>query len=195
MKTRATFKVRKWPDLRTPRKCGDCGVLEGAFHQPGCDMERCPFCGSQLISCGCQNAHFYPNYIPFRQRDMMTWPRMTTEERDHADKCELPAGNCPACDDIVAAGKTAGLPAGVYMRGLTEEQSEEWDRVLKAKGLIPFISYPNLCGRCGMLWPEMFRVDDAEWEKYVEPAMRGCMLCETCFDWIKKRIGSKGANE
>jgi hypothetical protein len=28
-------------------------VLEGEFHKPGCDMERCPFCLGQLISCDC----------------------------------------------------------------------------------------------------------------------------------------------
>jgi hypothetical protein len=33
--------------------CGACGVSEGQLHQPGCDMEKCPFCGGQLISCDC----------------------------------------------------------------------------------------------------------------------------------------------
>jgi len=34
-------------------KCHDCGVSEGMLHELGCDMERCPFCGMQLIGCGC----------------------------------------------------------------------------------------------------------------------------------------------
>lgn len=34
--------------------CHDCGAIEGQYHLLGCDMERCPFCGGQLISCYCR---------------------------------------------------------------------------------------------------------------------------------------------
>lgn len=33
--------------------CHDCGIVNGNFHHPGCDMERCPKCGGQSISCDC----------------------------------------------------------------------------------------------------------------------------------------------
>jgi hypothetical protein len=33
--------------------CGDCGTPVGGFHHPGCDMEACPGCHMQRISCGC----------------------------------------------------------------------------------------------------------------------------------------------
>lgn len=34
-------------------RCHDCCAEEGQLHLVGCDMERCPFCGNQLITCGC----------------------------------------------------------------------------------------------------------------------------------------------
>ena len=32
--------------------CQDCDAKVGELHMLGCDMERCPTCGKQLISCG-----------------------------------------------------------------------------------------------------------------------------------------------
>ncbi|KKL97001.1 hypothetical protein LCGC14_1838840 [marine sediment metagenome] len=38
---------------RLSNGCHDCNVQIGARHHHNCDMERCPKCGNQLISCDC----------------------------------------------------------------------------------------------------------------------------------------------
>ena len=40
--------------MTTGDRCHDCGVKPGGFHRPGCDVEQCPYCGGQLISCDCR---------------------------------------------------------------------------------------------------------------------------------------------
>jgi hypothetical protein len=40
--------------LYIPREretCHDCGVERGELHTKGCDVEQCPECHTQLISC------------------------------------------------------------------------------------------------------------------------------------------------
>ena len=56
------------------RTCSDCGASEGGFHKPGCDLEECPFCLGQLVSCRCRyaelglldEAHATTGYLPPR---------------------------------------------------------------------------------------------------------------------------------
>ena len=34
-------------------RCTDCGAKYSYYHHDGCDCERCPVCGKQLLSCDC----------------------------------------------------------------------------------------------------------------------------------------------
>lgn len=45
----------KKPYKRIPsdKNCGDCGCPKGTYHHPGCDVEKCPKCNGQAISCNC----------------------------------------------------------------------------------------------------------------------------------------------
>ncbi len=38
---------------RRPNACHDCRVIKGELHVPSCDVEECPACGGQLLSCDC----------------------------------------------------------------------------------------------------------------------------------------------
>lgn len=48
-------------------RCHDCNAKHGEVHHYGCDAERCPVCGGQLISCECFRDNKMRNKITLRK--------------------------------------------------------------------------------------------------------------------------------
>jgi len=48
------WRDREYYDVN--ERCHDCNIVnkKGNIHHFGCDVERCPKCGKQLISCDCK---------------------------------------------------------------------------------------------------------------------------------------------
>jgi len=142
--------------IREKRVCHDCGVEEGELHYYGCDSERCPFCGGQLISCSCR---YIKLGFPY------DW-------------------NAPNC----------GLPLNIFKNGLTPGLKERWENILNKKGRVPFIYYPIVCAKCGVVNPDLFKVPTKEWNHYIEKGERKKVICRDCYDFIKETI-DKNAHE
>jgi hypothetical protein len=47
--------------------CPDCGATNEQVHIPGCDVERCPSCKGQLISCACEIGPLPPEWDSFKK--------------------------------------------------------------------------------------------------------------------------------
>lgn len=54
--------------------CHDCGVVKGQLHLIGCDVERCPKCDGQALTCLCSYPPDYPKYH-WENRGFVPGPR------------------------------------------------------------------------------------------------------------------------
>lgn len=57
----------KLPYSREDGRCHDCACLPGEKHYDGCDVEECPICHEQLITCGHEIS--FTQKIPFGKEE------------------------------------------------------------------------------------------------------------------------------
>ena len=55
---------------------------------------------------------------------------------------------------------------------------------------VPFISFPNICERCGEVDPEFFM--DKLWKEVLPRIYWGKILCLDCWRYIKRLLGYDG---
>lgn len=55
---------------------------------------------------------------------------------------------------------------------------------------VPFFIFPNMCSKCGQLWPKMFDVPDEEWERVVPINHRDDVICQECYDYMASVLTS-----
>jgi len=59
--------------------CPDCGAGVGELHAVSCDVERCPYCGCQVIACLCETTVDFDG-VP--ADDRMAWDGQWPGERE-----------------------------------------------------------------------------------------------------------------
>jgi hypothetical protein len=83
-----------------------------------------------------------------------------------------------------------GLALDSFTEVLTAEEQRAWEAILQQHGRIPYIAYPGVCARCGILMPDPFMVPDEEWNYYIQRDQQGVVLCRACYVLIVHWIDS-----
>jgi hypothetical protein len=93
-------------------RCHDCGVSPNALHHPGCDVEECPICHGQLISCICNESGLfsdviYPRDLHAFMQSLKPGQRAVTKDGDTYSKhAPIPINDLP----VLVPGANPPIP-------------------------------------------------------------------------------------
>ena len=80
------------------------------------------------------------------------------------------------------------LPEDISNNGLDDVEREKWKEKLQEKGRIPYIFYPNICNKCGVLWPIYINIPPEDLMKYTFIDGKRHLFCRTCYNEVKSMI-------
>ena len=129
---RTDTKRQKVVRINHASACGGCGVEEGHYHNWGCDLERCPFCNGQFISCDC---HYKLLNLVDREKYDESTQYVPPEIYDHGltaaqsaqwDKMLREKGRIRFIDYPIICVKCGKLWPNLFMA-----PSEEWKRYIQ----------------------------------------------------------------
>lgn len=102
---------------------------------------------------------------------------------------------CPFCEgQLISCGCAFEVVGADDADDLTEAQYYRLELLLKEKGRVPWIYWPDLCAHCGSDRPMLsrgFGIRAEEWNRYVQSDRRDVWLCEECYDRIVRVIDER----
>ncbi|KKM73661.1 hypothetical protein LCGC14_1408160, partial [marine sediment metagenome] len=99
--------------------------------------------------------------------------------------CGSSLSNCNCCYTKLGYDPE-NLPEEIYNNYLDEEDQQRFKKIVQDKGRVLNIHYPNMCAKCGVLWPITFMVSTEEWQRFVPSTIQRAMLCHKCYEEIKE---------
>lgn len=163
-------------------------------------MERCPFCGGQLLSCLCPYEQL--GLIPSAaQVDLLALVPLSKVQRQRWRQILHSKGRVPFILYPVLC-EVCGEMWPAFFKVLNEEwrhyiasDKRRWvicrscyDRIKTMIDRGEQFEYPQVCHRCGQVNPPLVAAHNEEWQRFVPLGHQQDTLCQPCFDAIKTLI-------
>jgi hypothetical protein len=177
-------------------RCHDCDAEEGELHSIGCDMERCPFCGGQLISCECAYKLLKVDASP----GTWAYKHGLTEDQERAwlallfEKGRIPYLSIP---NICAM-------CGALWPEMFMVSDEDWKKYIPRKlqgAMLCYVCYhrlaqkyeekgrkvtirefPVFCCLCGQADIKQPEISKEEKEMFILPELQKAIICVGCYE-------------